>query len=88
MNTGIDIKVTRIENRYHSRLMKDGQVLREMACAEKYDIGWISREMLRWYDKLGGVSRFASAARERQNSQPIGKVWYSEEVKVKNNLRQ
>lgn len=84
MNTDVVIKVTRIKNRYHSRLIAGGiAVVREMACVNKCDIGWISREILRWYDKLGGVSKFAAAARVRQRGKPIGKVWYCEQLKAK-----
>ena len=82
MNVDINIKVTRIKSHYHSRLIADGVVVREMACADKCDIGWISRELLRWYDKLCGVSRFASAARDRQTSQPVGKIWNCDHLKA------
>lgn len=83
MNTDVIIKVTRIKNRYHSRLIAEGVAVREMACVNKCDIGWISREILRWYDKLGGVSKFAAAARVRQRGKPIGKVWYCKQLKAK-----
>jgi hypothetical protein len=71
-----EIKVTRIKDRWHGRLILDEKVLDEMACDTSEDIGWICREMLRWYDKMGGTSQFASEARDRQVSTPIGKVWY------------
>ena len=74
----LEIKVTNINNKYHSRLYVNNEVYDEMACECKEDIGWISREMLRWYSKLGGVSAFAEAARDRQNKSPTpkGKVYY------------
>lgn len=87
MDVDIDITVTRIKNCYHSRMIVAGRVVKEMACSEKCDIGWISREMLRWYDKLGGVSKFASAARERQSSKPVGKMWHCEHSKAKDGLQ-
>lgn len=71
-----EIKVTRIGERWHARLLIDKAVHDEMACANRQDIGWICREMLRWFCKLGGVSKFASAARKRQVTGPIGKVWH------------
>ena len=71
----LEIKVTKIKDRWHASLIKDGKVIDEMACALKEDIGWISREMLRWYDKLGGISKFASAARHRQTAGSKGQVW-------------
>ena len=73
----MEIKVTRIKNRFHARLYVNGKVFDEMACTEKKDIGFICREMLRWYDKgLGPHSDFASAARSRQTPRPPGKIWY------------
>lgn len=74
----LDIKVTKINNKWHARLynLNTGQILDESACKLKSDIGWICREMLRWYDKLGGISKFASAARNRQKGKPEGKVYY------------
>ncbi len=72
------IKVTRIGKKWHARLIENDYVLDEMACQNKLDIGWICREMLTWYSKLGGVSDFAEAARERHlhDKKPCGKIWY------------
>jgi hypothetical protein len=39
----LEIKVTRIGQRFHSRLLKDGEVKDEMACEDRRDIGWICR---------------------------------------------
>ncbi len=74
----LEIKVTNINNKFHSRLYVNNEVYDEMACECKEDIGWISREMLRWYSKCGGVSQFAESARIRQrnSTNPIGKVYY------------
>jgi len=71
-----EIKVTRINNRWHARLIVDGKIYDEMACANRVDIGWICREMLRWLDKMGGGGEFASAARHRQHTGAQGRVWY------------
>lgn len=76
------IKVTKIKSRWHSRLYYKGKVLDEMACELKEDIGWICREMLRWFDKLGGNSEFAKAARHRQTNK-IGKVWYKTQLEAR-----
>ena len=70
------IKVTRIGNRWHARLLLDESVIDEMSCELKCDIGWICREMLRWYSKIGGVSLLAESARNRQTAAPTGKVRY------------
>lgn len=75
------IKTTKIRNKWHARLIKDDVILDEMACEYKMDVGFICREMLRWYDKLGGTSKFASKARTRQTEEPIGKVWTRTDLK-------
>jgi len=78
-----EIKVTRIKNRWHARLiLPNGDVHSEMACALREDIGFLCRSLLRWYDKCGGVSIYAHKSRERWNAKdnrwhPIGKVWHS-----------
>ena len=79
----LDIKVTKIRNRWHARLLDDSKILDEMACISKLDIGWICREMLRWYDKNGGISKFAVAARKRQRGYPTDKIWYYNQLKFK-----
>lgn len=71
-----EVKVTRIRNRWHARLTYNGKVFDEMACSDRRDIGWICREVLRWFVKIGGSSEFASAARERQGTKPVGRVWW------------
>lgn len=80
MTPELVIKVTKISNRWHARFMLKSKVLDEMACANSYDIGWICREMLRQYDKMGGESLFATAARERQQASPKGKVWSKKQL--------
>ena len=79
-----EIKVTRIKNRWHARLLLNGHVHSEMACALREDIGHICRTLLRWFDKCGGVSIYAQKSRQRWNSKqesnrwhPVGKVWHS-----------
>ena len=76
----IEVKVTRIADRWHARLWVDGAIVDHMACENKIDTGWICREMLRWHDKTGGESTFASRARDRQTPGPTGKVWYQGEL--------
>lgn len=74
------VKVTRIANRWHARLLINNKIFDEMACNTKCDIGWICREMLRWYQKLGGNSAFADAARKRQSGQPVGRIWWRKDL--------
>ena len=85
----LEIKVTRINNRYHARLINatTQEVLDEMACQLRRDVGWISREMLRWHSKLGNQSKFAEAARDRQNNSvlPAGRTWTRLQLKEERN---
>lgn len=77
------IKVTRIGKRWHARLFHpDGRIIDEMACVLRDDIGWICREMLRWYDKAGWLplSRHAMSARRRHNTPRNGQVWYRNQL--------
>jgi hypothetical protein len=83
--TDLEIRVTRIKDRWHARLIVNGQVRDEMACDTQCDIRLICREMLRWYDKLGGTSKYADRSRHRlKEGQKIfpqgicgakGKIW-------------
>ena len=80
----LNIKVTFIKNRWHARLLDGSEILDEMACSARQDIGWICREMLRWYHKSGGISKWTSEARKRQSvAFPTGKVWYFNQLKLK-----
>ena len=78
----IEVTVTQIAGRYYARLYKArGKFpIDEMACRRKSDVGWICREMLRQYSKLGGISRHAESARRRQRGKPAGRVWRKEDI--------
>ena len=77
MEQNVEVKVTRIATRWHARLWVDGKVHDEMACQCREDIGFICRTMLRWFDKMGGVSAFAHASRHRQASSITkGRIWW------------
>lgn len=76
-----EIKVVKIANRWHARMVIGTVVQDEMACEQRCDIGWISREMLRWSEKMGGSSAFAAAARKRQTPAPIGRIWWKKDLK-------
>ncbi len=78
------IKVTRIKNKWHARLAYEEKIFDEMACECLEDVGYICREMLRWDDKLGGESKYASASRHRNKQTiPIGKIWYRKDLERK-----
>lgn len=77
-----EIKVTKINDRWHARLTYEGKIYDEMACDQRIDIGYICRVMMRWFDKNGGCSKVASDSRSRLNQKPtnhrgpFGRVWY------------
>ena len=73
----LSIKVTRIKDRWHTRLLGDnGKIWNEMACDTRGNIGWCCAEMLRWFDKLGGCSKMAYASRHRGKRVLVpGKIW-------------
>jgi MOSC domain-containing protein YiiM len=57
--------VRRIGSGWNCRVLTNGQVNQETRVDAKADIGAACREMLRWEDKVGNLSAFASAARAR-----------------------
>jgi hypothetical protein len=93
----LKVKVTCINGRHHARLSQTierndrpaGHVLDEMACEDKRDVGYICRQMLRWHDKCGGTSRFASATRVRMWNRdkhptadlPLGRIYNSRQLR-------
>lgn len=85
-----EIKVIKINDRWHARLFLQGKVIDEMACNCSEDIGLICKEMLRWYDKLGGDSKYASDARHRESTvRPIiGKIWYQGDLEKEKQEKQ
>lgn len=95
-DTDYDLQVTTINGRHHVRLFYKDDVIDEMACEDKMDIGYISRQMLRWADKRGGDC-FTSSVRGRMYDkkyqtaeQHRGRIWYRhqlETMKAKNVVR-
>ena len=79
-NAAVDIKVTKIKNRWHSRLYVMGKVYDEMACEYSEDIGVICRIMMRWFDKMGGGNTYSSFSRHRNQRSPKGKIWYKNQL--------
>jgi hypothetical protein len=66
-NVEHEVKVTRMHNGYGVRVFTNGVLNQEMLAEDRSEIGSVAREMLRWEDKCGNISEFASAARERNN---------------------
>ena len=64
-----EVTVRNINGKYHCRVLVNGEVNQEAVCYNKRDIGYTCRSLLRWEDKCGNISEFASAARNRLNEQ-------------------
>ena len=66
-----EVTVRNINGNYHCRVLVNGEVNQEAVCYIKGDIGHTCRNLLRWEDKCGNISKFASAARERLNKEYV-----------------
>lgn len=62
-----EVTVRTINGQYHCRVFTNGELNQEAICFRKQDIGYTCRSLLRWEDKCGNISEFASAARERHS---------------------
>ena len=78
----LSTKLTFINGWYHCRLFNNGELYDELRCSHKSDVGFAFREMMRWYDKCGGMSKWAYAARKRHNEDgnyttrgTVQKIW-------------
>jgi hypothetical protein len=65
------VTVRNIKGNYHCRVLVNGVVNQEAVCYARRDIGHTCRNLLRWEDKCGNISKFASAARERLNKEYV-----------------
>ena len=65
-----EVKVTRINNRYHCRVFTDGILNQEGVANSRKEISYVCRDLLRWEDKCGNISDFATSARNKINTQP------------------
>jgi hypothetical protein len=80
-------KSTFIKDKFYVRLLEDDYVINEMACKDKVDITWCCNYMLRWFDKLDGSSKMASASRSRwykNKYKPTGKIWHEKDLRREN----
>jgi hypothetical protein len=66
-----EVTVRNINGNYHCRVLVNGELNQEAVCYTKRDIGYTCRNLLRWEDKCGNISEFASASRRRLNNQYI-----------------
>lgn len=60
-----DITVRKIGNGYNCRVFLNGVLNQEARCSDKNDISRTCRDLLRWEEKCGNLSKFASSARAR-----------------------
>lgn len=61
------VTVRRIGGAWHCRVFVNGVVNQEAKCWNRISIGYTCRSLLRWEDKCGNISEFATASRERLN---------------------
>lgn len=66
-----EVTVRNINSNYHCRVLVNGEINQEAVCNNKRDIGYTCRSLLRWENKCGNISEFATAARERLNKENI-----------------
>jgi hypothetical protein len=64
-NVTHEVKVTRIGSSYHCRVFTNGILNQEAIAKDQSEIGFVCKDLLRWEDKCGNISDFASSARER-----------------------
>ena len=64
-----EVAVRKIGNGYNVRVFVNGELNQEARCQDRSEISYTARSLLRWEDKCGNISKFASAARERLNKQ-------------------
>lgn len=60
-----DVEVRRIGDGYNIRVYVNGELNQEARVPNKSMISFAARSLLRWEDKCGNISDFASAARAR-----------------------
>lgn len=83
-----DTRVTKIGDRWHARLLDTaGNILDEMACNVRQDIGWMCREMMRWQDKGGNGNDQTQHARASQTANPVGRVWFQVHLNMEKEAR-
>jgi hypothetical protein len=60
-----EIKITAINGEFHCRVFTNGVLNQEAVCYRRQNIGSTCRDLLRWEDKCGNTSKFASSTRVR-----------------------
>ena len=81
------IKVTYLGNKtWGVRCFVNGELNQEIQVGDRRDIGTAAREILRWEDKCGNISSYASSSRDRTNKKekPLGYLKPSKVIDVRN----
>lgn len=63
-----EVKVTRIGDVYHCRVFTNGELNQEAIAEDQSQIGYVCKDLLRWEDKCGNISAYATSARSRLHS--------------------
>jgi len=61
-----EVKVVAYGKGYSIRVLLNGEVNQESRVDSREEIGPCAKDMLRWEDKMGNISDYASAARHRK----------------------
>jgi len=70
-NVEHEVKVNRIGDVYHCQVFTNGILNQEAIAENQSEIGYVCKDLLRWEDKCGNLSAFASSARARLNKRHI-----------------
>ena len=60
-----EVKVNRIGDVYHCQVFTNGELNQEAIAKNRSEIGFVCKDLLRWEDKCGNISAFATSARKR-----------------------
>ena len=60
-----EVKVNRIGNVYHCQVFTNGELNQEAIAEDRSQISYVCKSLLRWEDKCGNISDYASSARRR-----------------------
>ena len=60
-----EVTVRHINGGWNVRVFVNGELNQEGRCYSRHHISATARDLLRWEDKSGNISKFASAARHR-----------------------
>lgn len=77
-----NVKVTFLGKGYGIRLFHlDGHIWDETFVETRLQVGPACRDLLRWWDKMGGISKYADRARHRSTEKEMFRKGY---IKVDN----